>query len=329
MEPSSEELRAFGTVADIATWVQLPGDIPETESPLGALFAALGIDEQTHWRVVAAMATDSYDAVLETLTYVVGPAGEEVGDNEVRFTPALRSQAGLIGRYARVCGGVEPSFADAAIKRDVDAAHVRAVQLATASAQAAPTTTIALPPPTAKAASSGRTVPMKDIVDGARSDEQPVMQESEFQKFRSTSKSFMHRFPPWDSEPTIEQLSAVQVLVKEHAPPYVDLALFGPHGQRTLRSLKLHGLVPGPNGVLQRVETRGPPTIASWCLCMEVFKSVVIGLNILTLPTIDDYIAKGSQLHAPLRGRVLGAHLPSRCAVPQGICRTCSPRISR
>ena len=37
--------------------------------------------------------------------------------------------------------------------------------------------------------------------------------------------------------------------------PCVDLALFGPHGQRTLRNLKLHGLVPGGNGALERVGT--------------------------------------------------------------------------
>jgi hypothetical protein len=81
-------------------------------------------------------------------------------------------------------------------------------------------------------------------------------------------------------------------LVRERAPPYVDLSAFGPHGQRTQRNLKLHGMVPGPNGTLQRVESRGPPTIAAWSLCMEVFKSVVVGLGILTLPTIDDYIKK-------------------------------------
>ena len=120
---------------------------------------------------------------------------------------------------------------------------------------------------------------MRDIVDAARSDDQPVMPEDDYQKFRAKYKEIMHRYPPWDAEPTIEQLSAVQVLVRERAPPYVDLAVFGPHGQRTQRNLKLHGMVPGPNGTLQRIESRGPPTIAAWSLCMEVFKSVVVGLG--------------------------------------------------
>ena len=69
---------------------------------------------------------------------------------------------------------------------------------------------------------------MRDIIGFARSDEQPVMMESEYQTFRSTYKRLVHRVPPWDSEPAIEQITAVQVLVKEHAPPYVDLAIFGP-----------------------------------------------------------------------------------------------------
>ena len=119
-----------------------------------------------------------------------------------------------MGRFARVCGGFEPSLAAQVAQRDADAAHARSVELARASTPVnAPTTTVAVPP-SSKAAPTGRTVPMKDIIDFARSDEQPVMIESEYQTFRSTYKRLMHRVPPWDSEPTIEQITAVQVLVR-------------------------------------------------------------------------------------------------------------------
>ena len=103
MEPSPDEFRGFASVGEIAEWVQLEGDPAEPDTPRGNLFAALGVLESTHWRVVAAMPRDDYEAVVATLTYVLPPQGEEAG-RETRFTPAQLSQAGLIGRFARVAG---------------------------------------------------------------------------------------------------------------------------------------------------------------------------------------------------------------------------------
>ena len=71
MEPSPDEFRGFASVGEIAEWVQLEGDAAEPDTPRGNLFAALGVTETTHWRVVAAMPRDDYEAVVATLTYVL------------------------------------------------------------------------------------------------------------------------------------------------------------------------------------------------------------------------------------------------------------------
>ena len=235
--------------------------------------------------------------------------------SEARLTPAEKSQAGLVGRYARVCGGLELSIAAQNAQRASDEAHGRAVEMARASTPAtsvaAPTTTVAVPA-VSKAAPTGRTVPMKDVVDIARSDEPPVMPQSEYMAFHATYKKWMHRAPPWDSEPTIEQISAVQVLVKEHAPPYVDLAIFGPHGQRTLRNLELHGLIPGENGASLRVERRGPPPIHAWCMCMEMFQVGGRWSRNPIRPNHRRLREECRRLQQSLRRRLLGPDLSGR-----------------
>ena len=241
MEPTPEEFRGFQTVGELCTWVGLPGDAHEPSTARGVFLESLGCDADTHWRTLAAMPLLDFEAAVDSCL-----TADEQG-SEARLTPAEKSQAGLVGRCARVCGGLELSIAAQNAQRASDEAHGRAVEMARAStlatSVAAPTTTVAVPA-VSKAAPTGRTVPMKDVIDIARSDEPPVMPQSEHMAFHATYKKWMHRAPPWDSEPTIEQISAVQVLVKEHVPPYVDLFIFGPHGQRTLRNLELRGLSP-------------------------------------------------------------------------------------
>jgi hypothetical protein len=60
--------------------------------------------------------------------------------------------------------------------------------------------------------------------------------------------------PAPDIEPTAEQLDAVKQLVDSGVPPYVDFAIFGPHGRRLFKNLTYteccfnHLPEIGPNG---------------------------------------------------------------------------------
>ncbi len=103
MEPSQEEFRQFSSLNDICTWVGLPGDPHEQDGARGALLFALGADDSTHWRAVAAMSVDDYQTVLDGCL-----TADEQGA-EARLTPTQLSQAGLVGRFARVCGGASGS----------------------------------------------------------------------------------------------------------------------------------------------------------------------------------------------------------------------------
>eukprot|EP00969_Alexandrium_andersonii_P204896 9054932-Alexandrium_andersonii.AAC.1 len=44
-------------------------------------------------------------------------------------------------------------------------------------------------------------------------------------------------YPSEEIEPTCEQLSAVDQLLRSGSLPYVDFSLFGPHGKRAERKL--------------------------------------------------------------------------------------------
>jgi hypothetical protein len=295
MEPTSVELASFSTLVDICRWAELDGTAEEIESDLGSFLALLGMRPGQHWRSVAAIAAHEYQSVLDSWLIDRGSGGGDLGPEAP--TPALMAQAGIVGRVARVAGGVEPTLAEKAASAQQQLDHDRALAIATASATAAGTTAAIAAAlqtqPRAKAsAGAGRSFSMKDIVDVSRNDEPLALTADGEKDFFATYKKFCHREPEWDAEPTADQIAAIQVLISEHVPLYVDLAIFGPHGQRTLRNIKLHGLTLDTEGNLQRIELKGPPTITAWTACMTVFRSCVIGLEALTLPTIDEYIKK-------------------------------------
>lgn len=66
--------------------------------------------------------------------------------------------------------------------------------------------------------------------------------------------------PPKESEPTLEQLSAVHHLINQNHSPYCDFAIWGPYVHRLVKKLKFSGYVIGQDGVLTSVEV---PLVAS------------------------------------------------------------------
>ena len=74
----------------------------------------------------------------------------------------------------------------------------------------------------------------------------------------------LHYRPPANADVTLDQLSAVQYLLDSKDVPYLDFALWGPHGHRIARKMKLGGQVLDSKGVFQYVEVAGPPSLEVW-----------------------------------------------------------------
>ena len=61
----------------------------------------------------------------------------------------------------------------------------------------------------------------------------------------------MGAYPLKTEMPTIEQASAFLALVFVRSSSYVDFAVFGPHGDRLMKSVRFEAMVVGPDGKLQ------------------------------------------------------------------------------
>ncbi len=83
--------------------------------------------------------------------------------------------------------------------------------------------------------------------------------------------------PAPDIEPTGEQLGVVKQLVDSGAPPYVDFALFGPHGRRLLKKLTYTESCFNPStGDWSNRELPGPADIAGWMRSRAVFECTLL-----------------------------------------------------
>ena len=83
--------------------------------------------------------------------------------------------------------------------------------------------------------------------------------------------------PAPDVEPTGEKLGAVKQLVDSGAPPYVDFALFGPHGRRLLKKLTYTESCYNPStGEWSKRELPGPSDISSWMRSWAVLECTLL-----------------------------------------------------
>ena len=76
--------------------------------------------------------------------------------------------------------------------------------------------------------------------------------------------------PDPDEECIAQQLTCLQHLVQTGQAPSVDFAVWGPHGHRIERKLRLTGQTFSSDGTLRSVEIAGPPDINVWTASYEV-----------------------------------------------------------
>ena len=78
-------------------------------------------------------------------------------------------------------------------------------------------------------------------------------------------------------------------LIQAGAPPCGDFAIFGPHGYRMMKKLRLQGMQIMPGGDLRQNEVAGPPTFALWSKCYNVFRTTAIMLKAVGVCKLDRY----------------------------------------
>lgn len=182
--------------------------------------------------------------------------------------------AKLVHRACRVVSGVSQTFESLQ-------AQISSLQSQSANASGQP------PAPSTQE----RKVKLSAILSQVDDEEAPLITEKELVAayLRYSAIFGNDERPSKDSEPTLEQLSAVRRLVRQSSVPYVDFRVWGPFGHRLVKKIKLSGCIIGRDGRLTTTELTGPSNFGMWLQSWQVFSNVCIMLNIIDLGTLTKY----------------------------------------
>ena len=252
MELSPEELDKMQTLKDAAAWAGL------ASGPKDALFAHLGVSDTTPVRNIGILSKDDFEKIL--MSWLI-PAPTPA-DATATVTPSANQfgQAGLVGRACRVKCGTEQN----------SPAHLGA-------------SSVLSTPPVKK-------VKLGSIIEQTNDNEQNLLDSGSIQAAFERYKKSFGDFPPAEEEPTGDQLTALKAVVDAQGPPYADFGIWGPHGYRILKKIKMRGLRISPSGELATVELAGPGSFEQWDACFRVFRSAAVMLNMLSPSKCEAYM---------------------------------------
>ena len=128
-------------------------------------------------------------------------------------------------------------------------------------------------------------IKLSSVVDQA--DDREVRLLEQGKSIYAVFKQRMGDYPRPEEDVTPEHLAALRALFSNGAPPYVDLAVWGPYGRRIQRKLRFSGQVLGASGVLHAAQLYGPPSVCEWQACWAIFQTGAIMLEVLSAATLD------------------------------------------
>ena len=109
--------------------------------------------------------------------------------------------------------------------------------------------------------------------------------------------------PADHEEPTSEQLSGVDQLVSSGNVPYIDLAIFGPHGSRFIKKMKAIPSSSSDTLGQSVADIPGPPDFRTWTKCWDVVKCAFLLFGTVSISQLDGYsslIRKLSEQYGPV-----------------------------
>ena len=144
---------------------------------------------------------------------------------------------------------------------------------------------------------TGRKLKFSAVVDQTLDAEvQPLTHEVNRMYEAFTGPSLV--MSPPESEPTGDQLAAVRQLIASGSTPYVDFAVYGPHGLRLLRRLTFQAITLDSMGEWQRKEMPGPPNHEAWFAIFRCVRTTFLLLDRMSVERMDAYTLNTSD---PLR----------------------------
>ena len=77
---------------------------------------------------------------------------------------------------------------------------------------------------------------------------------------------------------------------------YADYSLYAPHDVRTAKSRRFDGMIVGSDGLLCRMEQKGPPDHSTYAECAGVHECSLIMAQMVSPPRIGSYLKMISRL---------------------------------
>ena len=275
-------LEGYKVIGDVFEFITLQGEMTEEQSEVATLMKLLGASPDTPLRLIGMMSEDDFQAVINSAAWVM---------NALPPTPTTRSKAALLGRIARIACGQQLTYAAHQEQENKKRLHeVEILKLKAEAAAAAPAGLLALtPPPPLTPEKLTKKVKMSMVADQVFDQEIECLSDEKITECYANYTKIFGDVPSSEEEVTIEQLSALHTLIASGSPPYVDFAVWGPHGYRLMRKLRLTGLMLTAGGDLRNVELAGPPTFGMWERCYACLKTGLLMLGAVSISNLLKY----------------------------------------
>lgn len=291
MEPTDEERNLIIDASSLFVWAGLSAQTPQIVpavgedgrplveqppppvSPLVSLLAWFDAAPTTHYRIFAMMTPSDFAQALETSWAVNGK----------KPSLMMMTAAKLAQVTARRLCKLEPWPAEAAAAAANSAMNVAAA-VGPLAAQCAPTP-------------AGDMVQLDKVLNQGAGGTIDYISDLDHQKLYAQYMKEVGRMPKEDEDPTLEQVSALCHTIKAKRLPYADFSVFGEHGTRIMRKIKLVGLTLDASGKLVTMEITGPPTFEAWENCYRVLCTALNMLNDVSRNSLDDYATTMKDFH--------------------------------
>ena len=245
------------TLSDVMGWAQVPGDPADRSTLAGAFLAATGATELALPRIFGIIPEVHFNDVVNRIT-LRNPASTAEAPLE-DLPPNLFQHGALlnIGLFCRLKTGLLDRLQPLP------------------SLEAAPPGTLA---PVAVQVPPKAKVKLSLILRQGDDTEVNIVDDSVMSAGYARWEVLFgaHSRPGPEAECTEAQLSCLKFLLDIEQAPTVDFALWGPHGMRLERKLRLTGAVFDADGTIRTIEIAGPPNLAAWTLSWEVYSTAAI-----------------------------------------------------
>ena len=322
-DPPQDILAHVATVGQalaLSGMAPMQGDDPHFPGAVvNSLLAHLGMIFDTN---IETWGSNSKAELYDEISMVQVAGTDDQGNETYRpMTFSEKGMAKLADRYIRMRLGLEHGSAQAPQPQGTDIltmqaqqmqqmqmAMQQALQTATHAATMAATAMTAMgasssgtqPVPTQSQVGAERAVSVQLIANQVLEStcrkltkEEIIVAYSRWEKHYGRNKR-----PPVDADPTEDQLAVVRHLMESNEIPYVDFAIFGPHGGRMMRKQKTAGMVIDAGGSLKPIEFIGPPNFDTWLASFDVLANSFILLGAVDVGTLDEYRSYQRRFHA-------------------------------